>query len=39
MESQCDPATAGGAHSAAPLEAGGQPMADEEDDGEEYEFN
>ena len=40
MESQCDPATevqTGGAHTAAPLEAGGQPMADEadvEDDGE-----
>ena len=45
MESQCDPATEvqpGGAHTAAPPEAGGQPMADEadeEDDGEEYEFN
>ena len=42
MESQCDPATEvqpGGAHAAAPPEAGGQPMADEEDDGEEYEFN
>ena len=42
MESQCDPATEvqpGGAHTAAPPEAGGQLMADEEDDGEEYEFN
>ena len=42
MESQCDPAIEvqpGGAHAAAPPEAGGQPMADEEDDGEEYEFN
>ena len=36
MESQCDPATEvqpGGAHTAAPPEAGGQLMADEEDDG------
>ena len=36
MESQCDPTTEvqpGGAHAAAPPEAGGQPMADEEDDG------
>ena len=42
MESQCDPAIEvqpGGAHTAAPPEAGGQLMADEEDDGEEYEFN
>ena len=35
MESQCDPATEvqpGGAHTAAPPEAGGQPMADEADE-------
>ena len=35
MESQCDPATevqTGGAHTAAPPEAGGQPMADEADE-------
>ena len=41
MESQCDPAIEvqpGGAHAAAPPEAGGL-LADEEDDGEEYEFN
>ena len=39
VEPQCDPTTDGGAHTAVPPEAGGQPMTDEEDDGEEYEFN